>query len=132
MRSKLREIFWAALLCVAGATWLPQGEVARAQGVPTPSQDQLNIFQNLNPDQQDAILRQLGGSATGGTGGASGLGGTSGNVRQGTAAERDLEIEQLRALRRRTLTQIKRLQRLSQHSRRQVEIDVDDDPVFSP
>ncbi|MGH8211556.1 MAG: SLBB domain-containing protein, partial [Steroidobacteraceae bacterium] len=42
----------------------------------TPSADQIEMFKNLSPDQQQAILQSLGGA--GGVGGLGGLGGLSG------------------------------------------------------
>jgi polysaccharide export outer membrane protein len=37
-----------------------------------PSADQIDMFRNLSPDQQDAILKAIGGSGTGGLGGGAG------------------------------------------------------------
>ena len=56
---------------------------AYAQAV-TPSAEQIDMFRNLSPEQQDAILKQLGGGA----GGLSGLGSSSGD-RQGSQRSGD-------------------------------------------
>jgi polysaccharide export outer membrane protein len=69
----------AALLLGAGLIApLPR---ATAQVATTPSPDQIEMFRNLTPDQQDAILRQLGGggSSSGALGGSTGLGSSSGS-----------------------------------------------------
>src|SRR5882757_2805158 len=44
---------------------------------PTPTADQIEMFRNLSPDQQDAILKSLGSSGGGGLGAGSLLGGSS-------------------------------------------------------
>src|SRR5260370_6870781 len=55
----------------------------------TPTADQIEIFRSLTPEQQDAILRQLGGGGTGIGGATSGQGQTG--QRQGQIPESDLE-----------------------------------------
>ena len=65
--------FWLAVLTSLGSGWV------YGQAV-TPSADQIDMFRNLSPDQQQAILQSLGGSGTGGLGGLTGLGGTSGGL----------------------------------------------------
>jgi polysaccharide export outer membrane protein len=67
-------VLLAAVLLGAGSLWIP-AERAFGQQVPTPSADQIEIFRNLTPDQQDAILRQMGGGGSGSGGGLGGLGG---------------------------------------------------------
>lgn len=69
-------LFLATALC--GLTVRVYGQAV------TPTPEQIDMFRNLPPDQQDAILKQLGG---GGTGGLSGLGSSSGG--QGQANQRD-------------------------------------------
>ena len=76
-------ILLAALLFAVGL--LAPGRWLTAQ-VPTPSPDQIEMFRNLSPDQQDAILRSLGGQ---GTGGATGLpGGAAGVGQQSSQGDR--------------------------------------------
>jgi polysaccharide biosynthesis/export protein len=80
------------LLCSFACSGLCGSTPILAQTAATPSADALQLFQNLTPDQQDAILRQLGGSA----GGLPGLGGTGAgtNARPGqTAGERNATPE---------------------------------------
>jgi protein involved in polysaccharide export with SLBB domain len=75
---------WFALLAglILGVGLIVPGPRATGQ-VATPTPDQIDMFRNLSPDQQDAILRQLsggGGSSSGGLlGGATGLGGQGGS-----------------------------------------------------
>src|ERR1700730_3544058 len=80
------SVLLAGLLFLAAAFW---GLTDRVYGqAVTPSADQIDMFRNLSPDQQDAILKQLGGG--GGAGGLSGLGSSSSSAdRQGQANQRD-------------------------------------------
>src|SRR4029077_19188517 len=67
------------------------GERAYGQtGMPT--SDQIEIFRSLTPEQQDAILRQLGGGGTGIGGAVPGQGQTG--QRQGQIPESELERAQ--------------------------------------
>ena len=72
---------WSALLagvltCLCVGLALP----AHAQTTAMPSQDQLELFQNMTPEQQQGILRQLGnGGLTGGLGSRQSGGGERGN-----------------------------------------------------
>ena len=75
---------------------LAPGRWATAQ-VPTPTPDQIEMFRTLSPDQQDAILRSLGGG--GGAGGATGasslLGGTGAGQLSQSQGDRSLRAQQL-------------------------------------
>lgn len=85
----LLMIMLAASLC-----WLAPLTPAAAQ-VPTPTPEQLQLFQGMSPEQQDAILKQFGLGGAGGAGGAGGIssilqalggGGQSGAARARAAA----------------------------------------------
>lgn len=78
------RLFLAMMATFALFSWI--GSV-RAQTTAVPSQDQIDLFRSLSPEQQDAILQQLGiggglGGLGGGFGGIGGLGGL-GSDRQG-------------------------------------------------
>lgn len=94
MSLKLRPCL--PVLLVVGLALLLLTESARSQNAaatPVPSADQIQLFQSLTPEQQDAILRQLG---TGGSLGR-GLGGTANAGRQGqTTQERDQPTDEER------------------------------------
>ena len=75
---------WFALLAgvILGFSLIVPAPRATGQ-VATPSADQIDMFRNLTPDQQDAILRQMGGgSSSGGLGGSTGLGSSSSSLGQ--------------------------------------------------
>ncbi|MBV9343653.1 MAG: hypothetical protein JOZ03_01530, partial [Gammaproteobacteria bacterium] len=75
-------------IALAGLLVTPLGH---AQGF-TPTPEQLQIFQGLTPDQQDAILKQLGN--LGGTGGSgTGLSGGTSNAERGGANEKSAVAE---------------------------------------
>jgi hypothetical protein len=84
-------ITMAAFFLGAGLLWAPAPAAlaqSTGQGAAVPTPDQIEIFRNLTPEQQDAILKQLGGSGSGGSlGGLGGLGGlsSSGTDRQSTS-----------------------------------------------
>src|SRR5688572_24090825 len=62
LRTKLSSLMLglvASLICVLGGTGLPQ---ALAQ---TPTADQIDMFRNLPPDQQQSILDSMGGGNAG-------------------------------------------------------------------
>jgi protein involved in polysaccharide export with SLBB domain len=61
-------------MLVAGGGFLYGGAVS-SQSLPTPTPEQLQLFQSLPQEQQDALLKQLGVSS-----GASGLGSLGGNA----------------------------------------------------
>ncbi len=85
--------FWLSVLGVlASAEWV------HAQSAVTPSADQIDMFRNLSPDQQQAILQSLGGGGggVGGLGALGGLGGTTGpsNTTSAAAAQQALRDNQ--------------------------------------
>jgi polysaccharide biosynthesis/export protein len=67
---------------------------ARGQAA-TPSADQIELFRNLSPDQQDAILKQLGGSTSGGngSGGLGALGGLGSGTGQSNADRQAQDLQ---------------------------------------
>jgi protein involved in polysaccharide export with SLBB domain len=75
MRVLRRWLVLLACLFFSTASFLASTGPAYGQSA-TPSADQIEMFKNLTPDQQQAILQSLGGS--GGTGGLGGLSGLSG------------------------------------------------------
>jgi protein involved in polysaccharide export with SLBB domain len=82
-----------AFLALAASSLLSPAERAHGQAA-VPSADPLEIFRNLTPEQQDAILRQLGGAGT--TGGAASAGERQ---RQIDRQRQGQETDQERALR---------------------------------
>lgn len=71
---RLMQRFWAvpaAVLLAAMSLWAPCQEAFGQAAIP--SADQIEIFRSLSPDQQDAILKQLGGNGGSGSGGLGGL-----------------------------------------------------------
>jgi len=80
---RLMQRFWtvpAAVLIAAISLWTPCQKALGQGGVP--SADQIEIFRSLSPDQQDAILKQLGSGASGG-GALGGLSSGGGERQQG-------------------------------------------------
>ncbi len=73
MRLKHPASLLAAILVALAGLFLPAGR-ADAQGTGVPSADQLQIFESMTPEQQDAILRQLGGGSAGASSSGAGLG----------------------------------------------------------
>ncbi len=72
------QIVAAAVLVVFAA--FPLSRPTHAQTAAVPSADQIEMFRNLTPDQQDAILKQLGaGGATGAAGAAGAVSGAGGD-----------------------------------------------------
>ncbi len=76
MRVLRRRLVWLfccffAVVCVLGTTDWVYGQASV-----TPTPDQIQMFRNLNPDEQQAILQSLGigGGGGGGLGGLTGLG----------------------------------------------------------
>ena len=61
MRLMKRPWMWPVAALLAAGCLLTTSRFAAAQAVPTA--DQIQIFQSLTPEQQDAILKQLGGGA---------------------------------------------------------------------
>lgn len=59
MRAIRRPFMWLLVWALAGALLVASGR-ARAQGV-VPTPEQLEIFQSLPREQQEAILRQMAG-----------------------------------------------------------------------
>jgi len=87
MRSMQRHFGFAFLLAFSALSLLGHIDSAQSQ-TPVPSQQQLDIFRSLTPDQQDAILQQLGGSGS--------LGGlSSGTSGVGGQAQKDIEQQRL-------------------------------------
>ena len=78
MRSLRRRLVQLACFCLSMTVFLASSDQVYGQSA-TPSADQLQMFQNLTPDQQQAILQSLGGNA-----GA--LGGLTGQGQQGQSA----------------------------------------------
>ena len=90
-----RLVAVALLLFGAIAVWSPAGRVYGQTTVP--SAEQIDVFKSLTPEQQDAILRQMGGA--GGSLGSAGTGSSTGE-RQGQAGQRSgQETDQDRAQR---------------------------------
>ncbi|MBV8852409.1 MAG: SLBB domain-containing protein [Sinobacteraceae bacterium] len=93
MRVMLRRLLWPVML-VLTASFLPQlVGFAQTSGVQS---DQIDMFRNLTPEQQDAMLQQLGGGNGGLSGNGSGFGGSSTSGfgistldRQGINSQRD-------------------------------------------
>jgi polysaccharide export outer membrane protein len=77
-----RPLALLAVWILGAGLFVVPAQQALAQST-VPSADQIEIFRNLSPDQQDAILRQLGGgSSGGGIGGAAGILGSGSTDRQ--------------------------------------------------
>jgi polysaccharide biosynthesis/export protein len=72
MRVLRRRLVGLACFFLSMTVFLATSDQVYGQSA-SPSADQLQMFQNLTPDQQQAIMQSLGGNA-GGLGGASGLG----------------------------------------------------------
>jgi protein involved in polysaccharide export with SLBB domain len=68
-----------------------------AQGTVVPTPEQLELFRNLTPEQQDAILKQVTGSGAGNLGGLSGLGGSLGTQSQDRQALQDRQASQTKS-----------------------------------
>ncbi len=83
MRVLRRRLVGLACFFLSMTVFLASSDQVYGQSA-TPSADQLQMFQNLTPDQQQAILQSLGGNA-GALGGLSGQGqqGSSTSDRQG-------------------------------------------------
>jgi len=76
MRVLRRRLVLLASIFLSITSILGSSDLALGQaGGVTPSADQIEMFKNLSPDQQQSILQTLGGSSGAG---ASGLGGLSG------------------------------------------------------
>ena len=91
MRLMRRAWMLLAAMLVAGPL-LPLDSAAQAQtrseGLPAPTQEQLQIFESLSQDQQDAILKQLGGT----------LGASTSGTSQDAAAERRNQMSEQASL----------------------------------
>lgn len=86
IRLMQRPYVLAVLFTIAATLLVSHSERAQGQSTGVPNAEQIQMFQNLTPEQQDAILKQLGG---GGVGGLGGLGSSSsGGGRQGLAGDR--------------------------------------------
>ena len=77
MRVLRRRLVQLACFCLSMTVFLASSDQALAQSG-GPSSDQIQMFQNLTPDQQQAILQSLGGA--GGLGGLSGQGQQNGST----------------------------------------------------
>ena len=67
MRMMRRVSALAGLLLAMATAFVSLSERAGAQSTGVPSADQIQIFQSLTPEQQQAILQQLGNGAGGGS-----------------------------------------------------------------
>jgi polysaccharide biosynthesis/export protein len=89
---------FAVLVALALGSWALLAPPQVLAQTPTPSADQIELFRNLTPDQQDAVLKQLSGAGLGNNGlaglgsGAGGLGGLTG----GGTSDRSSQMERLR------------------------------------
>jgi len=72
----------AGLLCAAMLIFLLPSR-SSAQNTPTPTADQIELFRNMTPEQQDAILKQL----TGGGGNGTSAEGDQGTGRQSSSTD---------------------------------------------
>src|ERR1700722_5090777 len=72
-----RRLVLLACVFLSVASLLGSSDRVYGQSSGGPSSDQIEMFQNLTPDQQQAIIQSLGGS--GGLGSLGGLGGLSGS-----------------------------------------------------
>lgn len=80
MRVLRRWLVLLACFFLTTASFLGSAGRVYGQSV-TPSADQIEMFKNLTPEQQQAILQSLGGSGgLGGLGGLSGLGSSTGGL----------------------------------------------------
>ena len=77
MRVLRRRLIGLACFCFSVISILGGADWVYGQASVSPSADQIEMFRNLSPDQQQAILQSLGG-AGGGLGGLGALGGPSG------------------------------------------------------
>src|SRR5690348_1070579 len=80
-----RRLAGLACFCLSVISILGGTDWVYGQASVSPSADQIEMFRNLSPDQQQAILQSLGG-AGGGLGGLSGLGGGFGQGAGGSSA----------------------------------------------
>lgn len=85
MRVTKRPLLVLFSLLFGSAALLLPCDPLLGQSTGTSPTDMLNVFQNLTPEQQDAILRQLGG----GMSGRSGSGSSSANDRQGQSRQQN-------------------------------------------
>ena len=74
MLSTRRACLLALLILAIAAVPFPRERAHGQTALPTPTADEIEIFRSLTPEQQEAILRQLG-TGTGAAGAAGGLGG---------------------------------------------------------
>lgn len=88
MRKMHRPLTAAAVLLLGLACLLLPADRVRGQTGSSPSSDELDIFRNLSPDQQQAVLGAFG------TGGAGGLGSLSTGTNRSSATNRQNEAEQ--------------------------------------
>jgi polysaccharide biosynthesis/export protein len=79
-----RRLAGLACFCLSVISILGGTDWVYGQASVSPSADQIEMFRNLSPDQQQAILQSLGG-AGGGLGGLSALGGLTGQGAAGSS-----------------------------------------------
>ena len=94
MKRSLR--YWIALLAAISTLLTPLPPAFAQAGNPTP--DQIEMFRNLSPDQQDAVLRSFSGGGNTGTGSSSlNLGGTQqfGGSRDANLDRQSIERQRL-------------------------------------
>ena len=89
MREMRRPFVLLTGFLFAALFFFPLAQRVYGQTTATPTADQIEIFRSLTPEQQDAILRQLGGGGTGIGGAAAGQGQTG--QRPGQVQENELE-----------------------------------------
>jgi protein involved in polysaccharide export with SLBB domain len=83
MRVLRRRLVLLACFFLSVASFLAPSDRVYGQSSITPTADQIDMFRNLSPDQQQAVLQSLGGGGgASGLGGLSGQGGLSGTDRQ--------------------------------------------------
>lgn len=78
MRVLRRRLVWLLCFLISMLSVLGIPDWVYGQGAVTPSADQIEMFRNLNPDEQQAVLQSLGG--TGAIGALGGLGGLAGGA----------------------------------------------------
>jgi protein involved in polysaccharide export with SLBB domain len=103
-------VFAACWLCIA----------QRAAGQSAPTQDELQMFQGLSPEQQQSIMQAIGGGGLGGGGGGGLLGGGLGGTVSRSPDQRALQMDR----RQQALSQ------LGQQTKRGSEDEEEFEPVI--
>lgn len=97
MRLRRRPIWLLAILALSAASLNSTGPATAQSTGTSPSDSQLQMLQNLTPEQRDAIMNQLGVGAAGGIGGG-GAQTLSGRGRQNDQTQQPGDTDQERAL----------------------------------